>query len=209
VKTRAGEKLKLVLARLKAYGFLLESDQRLPSVCSIVTGEPLRGSWWAHPKAQTIFQVNESLEDHADVLLTKMISGKVTWVHRQLWPELFSIGKSKKNWQMNDLSTAAAMLLDHVTAAEMVRTDQIEWPYLKTKPGDAARELEKKLLIVSAQVHTESGAHAKTLETWEHWAERTSLDSGHVPAEKAMKLLESRLDKLNKEFAGKGRLPWN
>lgn len=32
---------------LEHYSLLLEADAQLPSLASIVAGEPVRGSWWA------------------------------------------------------------------------------------------------------------------------------------------------------------------
>src|SRR6267142_3049099 len=103
-----------IFSKISSLGFLLESDPKLPSVCTLITGAPLHGSWWSHPLAQTIFQVNEKLEDHPDVLITKLISGKVTFVHRNLWPEVVAIGTSKEPWQMKGLSASAKTLLKTV-----------------------------------------------------------------------------------------------
>ena len=97
----------MVMDRLKQDGFLLESDQKLPSVCTLITGEPLKSSWWSHPKAQVIFQVNELLEDHPDVMITKLVSGKVTFIHRKLWPEILAIGAAREPWQVEGLSPSA------------------------------------------------------------------------------------------------------
>lgn len=207
--TDTGAYLRLVLAELKGFGFLLESDPHLPSVCGVIVGEPLRSSWWSHPKAQTIFQVNEQLEDHTDVFITKLISAKVTFVHRQLWPELLAVGSARAEWQMKGLSADAQKLLGMVDAKGLLRTDELSWPQSsKTKPGEAARKLEKKLLIIASQIHTESGAHAKVLETWRHWVERKALKDPKITAENAMKSLQDRLDKVNAQFGAKARLPW-
>lgn len=210
VKTVVRKSLKLVLARIEAYGFLLESDPLLPSVCSLIAGEPLRSSWWAHPKAQIIFEVNEALDDHNDVLLTKLVSGKVTWVHKQLWSELVSVGSSKSEWQMKGLSKSAATLFSFVIKKGIVRSDDgsLLKP-LQAKPGETARELEKRLLIVAAQVHTEGGVHAKVLESWDHWVQRTSFSRTQISPQQAMVTLESRLEKLNAKYAAKAKLPWN
>ena len=54
---------------LKKYGLLLLNDSALPNLCRLVAGERVRGSWWAHPRAQEIFQVYDALENHADVLI--------------------------------------------------------------------------------------------------------------------------------------------
>lgn len=204
---------KRVFSKILSYGFLLESDTKLPSVCGLITGGPLTGSWWSHPLAQEIFQVNEQLEDHPDVLITKLISGKVTFVHRELWPEIVAIGTAKQSWQTTGLSASAQELLTTVKKAGFLRTDQMvgrsSSTAKKDKPGDIARELERRLLIHAEQVHTESGAHAKALETWEHWSKRKSFTRTVIQAEQAKKNLEERLRKLNDEFDGTARLPWS
>jgi hypothetical protein len=210
VKTVVEKSLKLILARIEAYGFLLESDAQLPSVCSLIAGEPVRGSWWSHPKAQLIFEVNEALDDREDVLLTKLVSRKVTWVHRQLWSDLVVIGGARVQWQMKGLSKSARTLLDLVNEQGIVRTDEGSLlKRLRSKPGDPTRELEKRLLIVSGQVHTETGAHAKVLESWNHWTERLSLSLTPVSLQQAMDNFQTRLDLLNTKYDAKARLPWN
>jgi len=155
--------------------------------------------------------VNEKLEDHPDVLMTKLVSGKVTFVHRQLWPQVMAIGTAREPWQLKGLTAGAHALLGAVQSNGTLQTDQIasakSQPTL-SKPGDAARELERKILIHAAQIHTASGAHAKLLETWEHWSERTGFDRAPLPAAEARETLEGRLRKLNDAFDGVAHLPW-
>jgi hypothetical protein len=50
-----------VIAELKRHCVLLQTDARLPNVCALVAGAPVRGSWWAHPKSHEIFRVNSAL----------------------------------------------------------------------------------------------------------------------------------------------------
>ena len=158
--------------------------------------------------AQVIFQVNERLDDHKDVLITKLVSGKVTFVHRKLWPEILAIGVGREAWQLKNLSNRALWLLQTIDERGSVTTDELPPPPSgKAKVGDATRELEKRLLINGAQIHTVSGAHAKILETWPHWASRVGLTST-ISAPKAKKRLEERMLKLNQEFAADAKLPW-
>jgi hypothetical protein len=197
-----------VFAELKRFGFLLESDQKLPSVCSIIAGETMRGSWWSHPKANTIFHVNERLDDHEDVLITKLVSGKVTFVHRELWPALFTVGDAKQSWQLDRLSPAAKDLFQTVETERRVRTDELPWSH-KSKVGDAARDLEKRLLVVAEQIHTESGAHARVLESWNGWKQKAGLNKAKMSVEDAMSEFEARVSRLNNEFDAKASLPWS
>lgn len=204
---------KRVLGKILSYGFLLESDPKLPSVCTLITGTPLKGSWWSHPLAQTIFQVNAKLEDHPDVVITKLVSGKVTFVHRDLWPEILTIGTSHEPWQMEGLSASAESLIRMVQAKGTLRTDQLVRAELQAikpkKPGDIARELERRILVHAEQIHSGSGAHTKLLETWEHWSKRKGLARSSMRSDHAKKNLEDRIKKLNDEFEGTARLPWN
>jgi hypothetical protein len=210
VKTDAPAYFKLVMSQLERFDLLLQSDPTLPSICSLITGAPVRGSWWSHPLAHSIFYVNEELADHRDVLSTKLISGKVTFVHRNLWPEVLAIGTARERWQTKDLSAAARSMLKIVSEQGSLRTDEIPWPRsVKGKPGDAARELEQKLLIRAGEFHTATGAHAKLVESWQHWAQRIGFRPSVTSAESAKKRIEERLDNLKKQFGGKAKLAWN
>lgn len=205
----AGRDFKTALQILRRLGVLLETDAHLPSVASLIAGEPVSGSWWSHPSAEKIYVTLGGLADHRDIMFTKLLSGKVTLVHRKLWPEIFAIGTARAPWQMKGLSKSARDLLKMIDAQGSVRTDQIDWPKpAAAKPGEAARELEKKLLLHAGQFHTETGAHAKLLESWEAWAKKVGLLVPTMELEKAMQKMEERVRKLNHQFEAKARLPW-
>jgi hypothetical protein len=77
------------MAALVDHGMLLESARGpLPSVAEMVAGEPIRGSWWGHPASHAIFDALNSLAESPDVVRTRLVNGKVTLVHRRLWPAL-------------------------------------------------------------------------------------------------------------------------
>lgn len=199
-----------ILRTIKTYGFLLESDPKLPSVCSLITGSALRRSWWSHPLAQIIFQVNEQLEDHEDILIAKLVSRKVTFVHRGLWSELVTIGSARERWQLSGLPAAAKSLLKQVDTAGALTTAETVWPQKsKMKPGDAARDLERRLLVVGTQFHSESGAHEKRLETWDHWIKQRKFKPAKLSPAAAKDRFEERLAGLNQEFGALATLPWN
>jgi len=179
----------------------------LPSVVTVVTGEPLSGSWWSHPLGRTIFQINEQLAGHPDVLTTKLISGKVTFVHRRLWPALFAIGTAREAWQTTGLSPGARRLLRQVDQHGSRRTDQIIFSK-SFKPGEAARELEKRLLIHSEELHTESGAHAKLIETWPGWAERSKFQPEEITPNEARAQMEESMKQINERYSARVLLPW-
>jgi len=74
---------------LEAEGVLLESAKGpIPNVAQLVAGEPITGSWWAHPASHEIFEAINRLADSPDVARMRLVDSKVTLVHRRLWPAL-------------------------------------------------------------------------------------------------------------------------
>ena len=77
------------LAFVKKHGVVLVSARGpVPSLTEAIAGEPFRGSWWAHPKGRQMYSVIGSVTDSGDVLVCRLVGGKVTLVHRRLWPAL-------------------------------------------------------------------------------------------------------------------------
>jgi hypothetical protein len=79
---------------LRATGVLVRQDKLLPSVVGIITGERLTTSWWNHPKAHEIFHCLEQLAEDSDVLVSRLIGGKVTYIDRRLWPAFLAVATS-------------------------------------------------------------------------------------------------------------------
>src|SRR5437588_12294056 len=103
--------------QLRNRGVLLAADARLPSVATIVAAEPIRGSWWAHPKAHAIFAATSALARHPDAMALLLVSRKVTFVHRRLWPAILTIGLARERWQRKGLPAGARALLKRVEKA--------------------------------------------------------------------------------------------
>jgi hypothetical protein len=145
------------------------------------------------------------------VIVTKLISGKVTYVHRKLWSAVLVLGTAGEPWQLEGLSFTARSFLDMVIEHGEWRTDDVPWlgGSKAVSPGEAARELERLVLVHSEEIHTRSGAHTKRLESWERWVERTGFQGENLTPAQAKEILEEVVTNLNKQFNGKGRLPWN
>jgi hypothetical protein len=80
---------KQAIVFVKANGVVLESGRgAVPTLAEAIAGAPIRGSWWAHSKANTIFLCSRAIRESADVLVCRLAGGKVTYVHRRLWPAL-------------------------------------------------------------------------------------------------------------------------
>jgi hypothetical protein len=198
---------------LERFGLLLFSDPALPSLVGIIVGEPLRRSWWGHPRGNLIYYAMNQLEDDLAVLSTKLIAGKLTYVHRRLWPATYRVGTAREPWQMEGLAAGAGWLLDEVDTQGALRTDLVTPPSAVRagkRVADLARELERRLLVHATEVHTPSGAHAKVLETWPRWAAEVQLSTPQsLSAAQARLQLEDAAARLSAEVAGGiVQLPW-
>jgi hypothetical protein len=77
------------LAFIRKHGVVLEAAQGpVPSLVEAIAEERVHGSWWSHPKSQEIFVLTRAIRDSDDVLVCRLINGKITFVHRRLWPAL-------------------------------------------------------------------------------------------------------------------------
>jgi hypothetical protein len=170
-------------AALEKYGLLLLQDKKLPSVVGIITGEEVSGSWWSHPRAQEIFR---KLDAFDNVVASKLIAGKVTFVHDRLVPALSAVGRARQVWQMLGLSPAAKRLLSRVDREGSVRAS-----------GPASKELQQRLLVNAREQHTESGQHKTVLEPWP--ASQLTAEEGRQQLEKAAVAIGAELHDL----------PWN
>ena len=77
------------LGFVRKHGVVLESAKGpLPSLAEAIAGEPIHGSWWAHPSGHLIFELTRIVRDSDQVLVCRTFQGKVTFVHQRLWPAL-------------------------------------------------------------------------------------------------------------------------
>ena len=77
------------LALVRTRGVVLEAAHGSgPSLAEVIAGGPLRGGWWSHAKSREIFALTRAIRDSEDVLVCRLVDGKVTFVHRRLWPAL-------------------------------------------------------------------------------------------------------------------------
>lgn len=158
---------KRVLVELAHRQLLLQSGREFASVANLVVGEEVRGSWWAHPQSNLIYWVCQDLEHHPRVAEARLLGGKVTQVWDTLWPHVAAIAIARARWQLAGLSPAARRLLERVDE-HPVATDSVAWASTE-KLGAVCRELERRLLVKSKEIHTASGKHAKLLAPWRTW----------------------------------------
>ena len=67
---------------------LVSAEGPVPRLTEIIAGERIKGSWWGHPKSHQIFAILEAVTESEDVLVCRLVKGKITLVHRRLWPAL-------------------------------------------------------------------------------------------------------------------------
>jgi hypothetical protein len=77
------------LAFIETHGIVLASARgAAPRLIDAIAGETIVGNWWSHPRANAIYDVLERASGSPDVLACRLVDGKVTLVHRRLWPAL-------------------------------------------------------------------------------------------------------------------------
>jgi hypothetical protein len=79
---------------IREHGVVLASGKgSVPRLSEVIAGEPIKGSWWAHAKSHQIFAIFRRLAESPDVLVCRVVDGKITFVHRRLWPALVRMAK--------------------------------------------------------------------------------------------------------------------
>jgi hypothetical protein len=75
---------------IERHGIVLESARYpgVPNLADIGVGSDRRGSWWGQPRGHAFFGLTRRVRASADVLVCRLVAGKVTYVHRRLWPAM-------------------------------------------------------------------------------------------------------------------------
>lgn len=177
------EAAAIIADAVDANGLLLVHDQRLPSATALIAGEPVMGSWWSHPEANTIYNALGALQDRYATV--KLVAGKQTLLAPRLWPDLIAIGSARQRWQLDSLSEDDLALLDQIASATH--------PVLLHRPDlrAAGKRLEQRLLVVGDEVHTEAGRHLRALASWPAWAREHGVAEPMPAPRAAMARFES------------------
>lgn len=116
------------LAFVQQHGVVLVSAKGpAPRLTEAIAGEPITGSWWSHPKGRQIFAVLAAVTDSGEVLACRLIDGKLTLVHRRLWPALVRIAARLRPEQL-------AQVQERHTPSG--RHEKIELPFPQWVPAD-------------------------------------------------------------------------
>jgi hypothetical protein len=78
---------------LNECGVVLESGRGPPpNLAEAVAGEPIPGNWWGHKKGREIFRARAA-RDSNEVLVCRLVDGKITYVHCRLWPAIVRLAQ--------------------------------------------------------------------------------------------------------------------
>jgi hypothetical protein len=123
------------LTVVRKHGVMLESARGpIPSLAELVAGEPIRGSWWGHPAGHAIFDAINEVADSGEVVRLRLVNGKITLVHRRVWPALVRVAGRLRPEQL------AAVSEEH-TASGAHR--KIETAYPDWVPAEVFAEAEE------------------------------------------------------------------
>src|SRR5262245_30823367 len=120
------------IAFVKGHGIVLQSARGpVPSLAEAIAGEPIRGSWWGHAKGRIIFRAAKAVSESPEILVCKLIDGKVTYVHRRLWPALVKLAPRFRKEQL-------ARVWDEHSERGLHESKQIAFP--EWAPGEVMSE---------------------------------------------------------------------
>jgi hypothetical protein len=127
---------------VRRHGVVLQAARGpVPSLAEAIAGEPIRGSWWGHPKGRIIFRATQAVCESPEILVCRLIDDKVTYVHRRLWPALVKLAPRFKKAQL-------AKVWDEHTESGAHATRRIAFP--EWVPGEVVTKAER-LSIAEAE----------------------------------------------------------
>lgn len=84
------EALKLV----EQNGIMLESARgKTSSLVAQIAGGVISENWWSHPKSHLISALTRTVREAEQVLVCRLLQGKITYVHRRLWAALVKVAE--------------------------------------------------------------------------------------------------------------------
>ena len=139
---------RAALAFVRTHGVVLESARGdAPSLAARVAGGPIRGSWWGHARGRDIFRLTRLMRSADNVLVCRLVGGKITYVHRRLWPALVRVANRFPR------SRVAKVVERHTTAG---RHETREVPFPRWVPAEVRRAASE---LSEADAVRQLGAH--------------------------------------------------
>ena len=124
-----------VLAFVRRHGIVLESARgTVPNLAAAIAGKPIRGSWWGHAKGHEIFLATRAIRRSPDILVCRLVGGKITYVHRRLWPALVRMAPHFRRAHLAAITEAHTKQGRHVVRVV---------PFPRWVPADVKRRAAK------------------------------------------------------------------
>lgn len=145
---------------------LATGHSSLPCLAEGITGRALVGTWMADRSVYRIYAIVKAVLKAPSVVAVPLILGKLTLLHRSLAPAAARLAAdpARRQSAIAQLPPLARQLLAQVEAEGEVRMDRLSVP---TAQGRRARGLlERDLLVVSRDLHTEHGYHTSVVIPW-------------------------------------------
>ena len=143
---------------------LLSARGPVPNLASAIAGEPVYGSWWAHPASHAIFAASQTLSESPDVLTCKLIDGKVTFVHRRLWPDLVALAEEigpERLARVDEDHTPSGKHVKRVTPFPDWAPDDVRAAAAQLTPDKARAALGSLAAVVLKSAATDPGGRTK------------------------------------------------
>ena len=87
------------------HGIVLESAKgSIPNLADTVAGEAIEGSYWGHQKGDEIFVLTRAIRSSDEIVVCRLVDGKVTYIHRGLWASIFRLQESFDNKALGAIS---------------------------------------------------------------------------------------------------------
>ena len=132
------------IAFVRRHGVVLQAARGpVPSLAEAIADGPIRGSWWGHAKGRVIFHAAQAICESPEVLVCKLIDGKVTYVHRRLWPALVKLAPRFRKSQL-------AKVWDEHTKSGAHASRRISFP--EWVPSEVLREAEALSIAEAEQL---------------------------------------------------------
>lgn len=158
--------LEAALEYIEAHGMITEIPTHgIPSLAQAVVGkQPVEGSVWQHAKGNLVYRIGRKLRASPEVLALRLWDGKMTFVDRRLWPEVYRIvmEPTRRRAALHGLSPKARHLLEVVERDGEVQLPRHEW--VKER-----ETLEARLLVHASTVEVD-GEYRERLQSWRRWA---------------------------------------
>ena len=169
---------------VRKHGVVLEAATgSVPALAAAIVGAPIRGSWWAHPRRHAIFELTRAIRDSRVILVCRLVDGRITYVHRRLWPALVRAARHFPiRWlaRVDEIHTASGNHVTREVAFPAWVPDEISAQASAMSEEQAVLDLSRCIRITRG---TQPGSSA-----------RKCAASGTLPKAESRKAMPARID---------------